>query len=208
MGVVQRGRSRLWFDDQGWWVCLIEFQPSSWTRGSYLNVGVQWLWDTAWTSLGAFMYAGLCTPDVRVSLPGHGEFVEYETDEQFAPLATILVTAAAKRVQHFRGHLPSIGAAASGLDKLRHPGRGLDAGIALALAGEAKAARERLAGYLAWHQSEADPEQSIDWQETEAERARSLLDLVDDLASFREQLRNDVNDVRTAIGLSAAGVPW
>src|SRR5687767_4381931 len=44
MGLFQKGRSRTWLDDQGWWVCVVEFQPSSWSRGSYLNVGCMWLW--------------------------------------------------------------------------------------------------------------------------------------------------------------------
>jgi hypothetical protein len=44
LGCVQKGRSRTWLDDQSWWVGLVEFQPSSWDRGSYLNVGACWLW--------------------------------------------------------------------------------------------------------------------------------------------------------------------
>jgi hypothetical protein len=44
IGCKQKGRSRLWFDDHLWWVGVIEFQPSSWGKGSYLNVGAMWLW--------------------------------------------------------------------------------------------------------------------------------------------------------------------
>lgn len=44
MGLSQKGRSRIWLDDQRWWLCVVEFQPSSWSRGSYLNVGCMWLW--------------------------------------------------------------------------------------------------------------------------------------------------------------------
>src|SRR4051794_39139422 len=44
MGLVQIGRSRIWLDDQTWWLCAVEFQPSSWSRGTYLNVGCCWLW--------------------------------------------------------------------------------------------------------------------------------------------------------------------
>ena len=42
---MQKGRSRTWLDDQGWWVGVVEFQPSAWDRGSYLNVGACWLWE-------------------------------------------------------------------------------------------------------------------------------------------------------------------
>src|SRR5436309_1568598 len=44
LGLQQRGRSRLWLDDHGWWVVVVEFQPSGWSIGSYLNVGAMWLW--------------------------------------------------------------------------------------------------------------------------------------------------------------------
>lgn len=45
LGCVQKGRSRVWLDDQGWWVGMVEFQPSSWSKGSYLNVGACFLWN-------------------------------------------------------------------------------------------------------------------------------------------------------------------
>src|ERR1700761_427171 len=45
LGCVQKGRSRTWLDDQSWWVGVVEFQPSGWARGSYLNVGACWLWS-------------------------------------------------------------------------------------------------------------------------------------------------------------------
>jgi hypothetical protein len=38
LGLTQRGRSRLWLDDHGWWLIVVEFQPSAWSRGSHLNV--------------------------------------------------------------------------------------------------------------------------------------------------------------------------
>lgn len=45
LGISRKGNSRTWYKDNGWWVLLIEFQPSSWDRGTYLNVGVTWLWN-------------------------------------------------------------------------------------------------------------------------------------------------------------------
>jgi hypothetical protein len=42
-GLVQKGRSRVWFEDHGWWLVVIELQPSGWEKGSYLNVGAMWL---------------------------------------------------------------------------------------------------------------------------------------------------------------------
>ncbi len=46
-GFTRKGRSRVWFADRGFWLSVIEFQPSAWSRGSYLNVAVHWLWGQA-----------------------------------------------------------------------------------------------------------------------------------------------------------------
>jgi len=42
-GLVQKGRSRFWFADHGWWTVNVELQPSGYDRGTYLNVGAMWL---------------------------------------------------------------------------------------------------------------------------------------------------------------------
>lgn len=43
LGLRRDGKSRVWYDDHGWWAIVVEFQPSSWGRGSYLNVGLSWM---------------------------------------------------------------------------------------------------------------------------------------------------------------------
>ena len=42
LGLLQRGRSRLWIDDQGWWLGVVEFTPPR-MAGSGLQVGAMWL---------------------------------------------------------------------------------------------------------------------------------------------------------------------
>lgn len=42
-GLFQKGNSRIWIDDNGWFLILVEFQPGSWAGGSYLNVGIHYL---------------------------------------------------------------------------------------------------------------------------------------------------------------------
>jgi len=44
LGLTRKGRSRTWLDDHGWWLGVVEFQPSAWGPGSYLNVGAMFLW--------------------------------------------------------------------------------------------------------------------------------------------------------------------
>ena len=210
MGIVQKGRSRTWYDDQGWWAGLIEFQPSSWSRGSYLNVGVQWLWDTRWKSLSAFMYGGENGRDTRLQLQAGGQFIEYESDVQFGPLAWGMVEEAAERATYFRSLLSSVESAAAVLGADEDLGLDLDAGIVLALAGDAAGSRRRFGSYLAWDASTAasDLAPRPAWQQEQADRVRTLLGLADDLAAFRQRVADDIAAVRAAIGLPPQEPPW
>lgn len=44
LGFRRQGRSRIWLADHGFWLGVVEFQPSGWAKGSYLNVSPHWLW--------------------------------------------------------------------------------------------------------------------------------------------------------------------
>src|SRR5688572_28994140 len=44
LGLKQNGQSRLWYLLGDYYTILIEFQPSSWSTGTYLNVGVDFNW--------------------------------------------------------------------------------------------------------------------------------------------------------------------
>lgn len=44
IGVFQKGTSRIYLDDNDYFFTVIEFQPSSWDRGTYLNIGITFLW--------------------------------------------------------------------------------------------------------------------------------------------------------------------
>ncbi|TGK89246.1 hypothetical protein EHQ24_00130 [Leptospira noumeaensis] len=43
-GIVQKGKSRTWYDDHGIYTTIIEFQPHKREHGSFLNVGVNFHW--------------------------------------------------------------------------------------------------------------------------------------------------------------------
>ena len=101
LGLHRRGRSRTWFDDRVWWLGVVAFQPSGFSRGSYLNVGATWLW-------GGKDYVSYDAGG-RV---GHAPFVSYENDEQFAPEARRLAGIAAAEVAELRAAFPTVSAAA------------------------------------------------------------------------------------------------
>ena len=129
MGVVQKGRSRTWLDDHGWWLGVVEFQPSSWSRGSYLNVGVMWLWRPGDDH---YVYFEL----------GHRVegLVVFESEDQFEPEARRLATRAADELQRYRSAIPDLAAAAKILRREAMMRRGWwprwDAALAHALLGE------------------------------------------------------------------------
>lgn len=87
LGCVRRDQSRIWQSDHRYWAINVEFQPSGWSKGSYLNIHVAWLWKI---SRGyPFSYRA-------------GSFVSFETAEQFTPLITELAQTAAVEIQKVR----------------------------------------------------------------------------------------------------------
>lgn len=85
IGMQQKGQSRLWFKDHGWWVAVVEFQPSNWNRGSYLNVAAMWLWTAK--DYWSFDYHGR-----------RGRFNTFQSEGQFAPAAEQIAEAARDEV--------------------------------------------------------------------------------------------------------------
>jgi hypothetical protein len=189
MGIVQKGRSRIWLDDHGWWIGLIEFQPSGFSNGAYLNVGVAWCWMVA------------DDPHVSFSL-GYREkgHVEYESDEQFEPEARSLAVHAADRAEQFRSRLSTMDMAAN---EARQEGERVgsgwpawDAGVALGLASGDPQASAR------WFQRVAASEDDRDWWLPVKDRAEAWQRLVvDDRPEFRREVKALIQSNREAMGL-------
>lgn len=91
--MFQKGRSRVYLDDNGYYLTVVEFQPSAWGKGSYLNVGLHFLWNT-WEHISFDACAGICG---RV-----GGFVEYQNPAQFTADMSKLVALAREQVLAFR----------------------------------------------------------------------------------------------------------
>jgi hypothetical protein len=105
LGLRRKGQSRLWFADHGWWLTVIEFQPSGLRKGSYLNVAAHWLWsDGGYIS---FDLGGGADWGSRVA-----EFEAYESDDQFQAGADRLADRAAQEAPRLALRIPSIDRAA------------------------------------------------------------------------------------------------
>ena len=103
LGFQRKGRTRTWLLDCDWWLVVVEFQPSGWSKGSYLNVAAHWLWSSS----------GHLTFD-------HGyrvdRFIEFESSDQFASAACDLAESAAVEAQRLTGLFSSVEATAAELD--------------------------------------------------------------------------------------------
>ncbi len=73
IGVFQKGASRVYLDDNGWYFTMIEFQPSGFSQGTYLNIGLDFLFRRE-------DYFAFCYADGTGRI---GNFVPYENDDQF-----------------------------------------------------------------------------------------------------------------------------
>lgn len=102
-GFRRKGQSRLWLADHGWWLTVVEFQPSGFSKGSYLNVAAHWLWS----DLGFISFDFGDDRGIRAA-----GFVEYVADDQFQVAADRLAAAAAQRARRLARQLYSIEATA------------------------------------------------------------------------------------------------
>lgn len=185
LGCKQRGRSHFWFDDHGWWAATVEFQPSSWSKGSYLNVGAMWFWHPAdhW----------VFNEFERVA-----PFQEFCDDVQFAEVASQLAERAAAQVLVLREKLDSIEAVAAYLTQTPTGGFWQDyqAGIAASLVGDTSAAAARFQAVAAIPVTAA-------WIGEAQARAQRLFDSFTSMARARELVAAEVARTREKLGLPA-----
>jgi hypothetical protein len=95
LGCKQKGTSRTWLDCHPLWVGVIEFQPHSWSNGSFLNAGACWLWyEKDYFSFDE---------GYRVEA-----FKRFENDEQFTEAAVALAMRAHDEVLKLRARFSSL----------------------------------------------------------------------------------------------------
>jgi hypothetical protein len=129
MGLLQKGRSRFWRDDRQWWLIGVEFQPSSWTQGSYLNVGCTWLWSVK--SHFSYDIGGRAAP-----------YTAFQSEKQFRLAAEEMAQRAVEEVIRYRCLFPSVISVCDYYLQHKSPGfwQDFNAAIACALSGEDKMA--------------------------------------------------------------------
>ncbi len=182
VGCIQKGRSRTWLYDSGWWIGVIEFQPSSWSKGSYLNVGACFLWYAK--DHVSFDYG------YRIN-----EHVHYRNDDQFEPKFIELAQKAAHRIMVLKIELHSPYQALKNLDKMAGSDEWVlyHSGIAAGLSQQFDLAEKKLLAVA----------NSVDARDWAVERAGYATALLKELRTsrFDEQVELQVQDTRSRLKL-------
>jgi hypothetical protein len=180
MGIYQIGRSRIWIDDHGWWLGLVEFQPSSHSKGAYLNVSVMWLWSET----DHFVF------DVHARVHQH---VEYLNDEQFAPEADNLARLAKVQLTKYREEFPDVAHAAAYLVANNSVSDLLNAGMAYGLIGRREDGLPFLNRYIAY-------DDDREWAVRQRNEVQALVDLRDG-DSLKTAIEQRIDSSRESLGL-------
>jgi len=183
IGCLRSRQSRVWLSDQRYWAIMIEFQPSGFSKGSYLNVGASWLWQEK--SNGALNF------NVGCRVEGSG-FIPFESAEQFRPLIERMALQAAEAVLALRAKFPSIAAVSRYLNPRPNmePIYSFHAAVAAGLNCEFEVAHR----IFEWIKSCAIED---DRQMRLHSEAAALAALLDDPAQFRSAVRRTIDIRRT-----------
>ena len=189
LGCVRKGRSRTWLDDHGWWLGVVEFQPSGWSRGSYLNVAASYLWKPVFAESSLSFDARLDPRPWRDAVAG----------ESFAGKAMELAFIARESLTSLRAHHGSITVAADWLHSQRIEGTlwpDYHLGIAFGLSQRVELAQRHFRLAIE-HSSQ------IEWVATLGRECAAYASLVEDREAFRAAVLKRIQATRNALRLPA-----
>lgn len=185
LGFVRSGKSRIWFKDNGWWAVLIEFQPSSFSKGTYVNIAVNhFLYESSgWT----FHISKRLSP-----------FADAQTDD-FESTLESMVSQAAAVAQELQNKFSSVEAFFDYYQSMEQHTiwNSLYIGIFSALLGNTKKAKESF-------QIICDDVYSMGWELAIQSRAKDLMFVLQDEKAFVNSLHGTILRSRSMMGLETA----
>ena len=131
LGLTQKGQSRLWLDDHGWWVIGVVFETFAHVQGSQLVVLADFMWHRR--DYVAYAVGGPVRDQDDRELA-----CRFEDEETFERCAAMLADRAVAEVAALRSQFPSLQAWADHLDHVagEDSWRQFDAAMAAALTGD------------------------------------------------------------------------
>jgi len=182
LGCIRKGKSRVWYSDQGFWAIAIEFQPSGWSKGSYLNVSTKYFWNTG---------AGFSATYRPV------DFIPFHNPEQFSPLIQGMAAIAAREIVTMREELKTLDGIQRQLVSrpLRDGWPVYDAAIASWLQDNVEVAKSLFQRMSDW------PTYGYDWQFDLKELSANLAACVEKPAVMLASILDTIQQERKLIGL-------
>lgn len=182
LGCVRKGQSRVWYSDQRFWAIAIEFQPSGWSKGSYLNISADYFWRAG---------------------PGHSatyrpvDFIPFQNPEQFAPLIDDMAAVAAREVLLMRERFRTLDSIQRHLlsRPLRDGWPVYDAAIASWLLDDVQLSKSFFQRMADW------PTYGHDWQSNLKKRTADLAARLDKPAAMLARILDTIQQKRKLIGL-------
>jgi hypothetical protein len=188
-GLRQKGRSRTWLADRGWSAIIVEFQPSGFLRGTYLNVGIHWMWHT----IDAISY------DVGGR---EGDGATFVSEEQFTEAARAMARTAVTKIRKYGSLCLSVSSAARWLlwrPMLCYDVFGSDWDLFHAAIGAGLVGRRSVSRF--YFRLLLRRRAQHDWQMRRDAAASELARCVNDVGLFRTRVSEMVHKHRTAIGM-------
>jgi len=192
LGLQQKGRSRLWYDDRRWHAIVVEFQASSYSKMSYLNVSLSWFWYPS----------ELWTFDVAFREDGTAEFHE---EGQFQRDFERLADEAIEAVRRYRRSFASLQDAWMSTSTLYEQNASVvwpdvHLGLLAGLSAHTGQARKFLHAVVA-------EEGETEWQAARRAYCEKAMDRIDDVTALRAWLEECIAACRAMRGLPALEGP-
>jgi hypothetical protein len=183
IGCIRKGQSRVWYSDQRYWLIAVEFQPSGWAKGSYLNIFVAWLW--AETRGYDIYYRPVF-------------FVPFQNAGQFTPEVVHMAETAAREVIVQRERFSSFEKIYEYLLSRSHrtPWPKYNAAIAAGLANDSKTGRRLFDEIAAW------ATRGYEWEEELKVHSAALGELLDSPLLFRAAVVQQIQNRRKLMKLA------
>ncbi|MCL1992794.1 MAG: hypothetical protein FWG66_07590 [Spirochaetes bacterium] len=94
-GIKRKGQSRLFIDDNGWFIIIIEFQPHNYNRGAFLNIGINFNWYL--NDYFSFDIGGR-----------EKDFIEYKNTDQFTAEIKKICEYSIEKINGYRSQFKNI----------------------------------------------------------------------------------------------------